>query len=115
MKYQLLENHFYVRNLRMSSMRYDCKKNKYLWIFSLPDLSSPTKKRPLEKENCSVLPTSSNTNSHSNTILRATSPYVTANDHVPYRSSLFSIEWYRSNIPRLLRRLVPIQIRENIH
>jgi len=70
--------------------------------------SSSMKKRPLEKENCSVI-----TNSTSDIVLKTTSPYVTANDHRPYRSSLFSIEWCRSNIPRLLRRLVPI-IRENI-
>ncbi|CAF4569170.1 unnamed protein product, partial [Rotaria sp. Silwood2] len=77
--------------------------------------SSPTKKRPLEKENYSVVTNSSNNNTHSNSILKNTSsPYVTANDHIPYRSSLFSVEWYRSNIPRLIRRLVPIQIRENI-
>ncbi|CAF3473349.1 unnamed protein product [Rotaria sp. Silwood1] len=78
--------------------------------------SSSTKKRPLEKENYSVVTNSSNNNNtHSNNVLRNTSsPYVTANDHIQYRSSLFSVEWYRSNIPRLLRRLVPIQIRENI-
>ncbi|UJR37241.1 hypothetical protein I4U23_029950 [Adineta vaga] len=75
------------------------------------DLSA-TKRRPLEKENCSIV---SNSPSHSNLVLRtAPSPYVTAADPTTYRSSLFSIEWYRSNIPRLLRRLVPIQIRENI-
>ncbi|CAF0882397.1 unnamed protein product [Adineta steineri] len=76
---------------------------------------TPTKKRPLEKENFNNLSTSTNSNAHSNIALRASSPYVAANDHTPYRSSLFSIEWYRSNIPRLLRRLVPTQIRENIH
>ena len=81
--------------------------------FSLPD-SSPTKKRPLEKENYSVVTNSSSNHTQSNIVLRNTSPYVTATDHRPYRSSLFSVEWYRSNIPRLLRRLVPIQTRGKI-
>jgi hypothetical protein len=111
MNYQHLwiwENHFFVQNLHLSSMRNDWRSKKFVFSdFSSFD-SSPTKRRPLEKENCSTLTTTSNT------VLRTTSPYVTANDHIPSRSSLFSIEWYRSNIPRLLRRLVPIQIRENI-
>jgi hypothetical protein len=89
------------------------KQNINFIDFSLSDLS-PAKKRPLEKENCNVPTSSSSNNSHSDILLRTTSPYVAANDHIPYRSSLFSIEWYRSNIPRLLRRLVPIQIRETI-
>jgi len=66
-------------------------------VFSHPE-SPPAKKRAIEKENFSL----------------NSSPYVTATDpNASNRSSLFSIEWYRSNIPRLLRRLVPIQIREN--
>ncbi|CAF1170774.1 unnamed protein product [Rotaria magnacalcarata] len=78
---------------------------------NLPD-SSSTKKRPLEKENYSVLTNSSSNQTQPNIVLRNTSPYVTATDHRLYRSSLFSVEWYRSNIPLLLRRLVPIQTRE---
>jgi hypothetical protein len=38
--------------------------------------SSSTKKRPLEKENCSVLTSSSSNNSHSDIVLRTTSPMV---------------------------------------
>ncbi|CAF4884173.1 unnamed protein product, partial [Rotaria socialis] len=80
---------------------------------NLPD-SLSTKKRPLEKENYSVLTNSSSSQTQPNIVLRNTSPYVTAIDHRPYRSSLFSVEWCRSNIPRLLRRLVPIQTRGKI-
>ncbi|CAF4315512.1 unnamed protein product [Rotaria socialis] len=80
---------------------------------NLPD-SLSTKKRPLEKENYSVLTNSSSSQTQPNIVLRNTSPYVTAIDHRSYRSSLFSVEWCRSNIPRLLRRLVPIQTRGKI-
>lgn len=89
------------------SFRDECILN--IIAFSVLEMS-PNKRRPLEKENYSIV---SNPLSHPNTVLRATSPYVTAADPTTYRSSLFSIEWYRSNIPRLLRRLVPIHMREN--
>ena len=96
------------KNLPIQSILSLFKKQKFDLIrFSFSE-SSPAKKRPVEKENCSISPTGTNADS------RTSSPYVTAIDQQPYRSSLFSIEWYRSNIPRLLRRLVPIPIRENI-
>ncbi|UJR08969.1 hypothetical protein I4U23_013220 [Adineta vaga] len=49
--------------------------------------SSQTKKRPLEKENCSVgTPTGNTHSSHSNVILRVTSPMVSVKPSTSYRS-----------------------------
>ncbi len=45
----------------------------FFCFLSLSD-SSQTKKRPLEKENCSLMTSTSNNHSHLNVILRATSP-----------------------------------------
>ncbi|CAF2729674.1 unnamed protein product [Rotaria sp. Silwood2] len=48
--------------------------------------SSHIKKRPLEKENCSLVTSTTNNHLHSNVVLRATSPMVSIKPSTSYRS-----------------------------
>ncbi|CAF1121971.1 unnamed protein product [Rotaria sordida] len=48
--------------------------------------SSQIKKRPLEKENCSLVTSTTNNHLHSNVVIRATSPMVSIKPSTSYRS-----------------------------
>jgi hypothetical protein len=80
----LLQNNSRIRPNEISTgIRKQFLRSKFTHMNSSE--SSSTKKRPLEKENCSLMPSTTNHHSHTNIALRATSPMVSIKSSTSFR------------------------------